>query len=230
MKFTGNSKYSTETVNNSSKQLGFHSFNFKISLPFQILGYKVISPKFSYIWRWQKKKIRKFKRSPRPRFFGSFRTFWYLYYMYRWCTCLLMIKSFYLIQRWRLSFPTDHDVTPVAGPIFETKNRAIFLRVAFPTRKRSLWYFFNSTRSRFFFLVGFVNLRKSTAANWVSFDLNVSCSSCWGYSLINTLKLRKSLTEIPRNARGMVRASAVRWHSPIPADGRLAELACTGAF
>ena len=33
------------------------------------------------------------------------------------------------------------------------------------------------------------NLGSSTAANWVSFDLNVSCSSCWGYSLINTLKL-----------------------------------------
>jgi len=24
-----------------------------------------------------------------------------------------------------------------------------------------------------------------------TFDLNVSCSSCWGYSLINTLKLKK---------------------------------------
>ena len=33
----------------------------------------------------------------------------------------------------------------------------------------------------------------STAANWVSFDLNVSCSSCWGYSLINTLKLKKNV-------------------------------------
>jgi len=35
------------------------------------------------------------------------------------------------------------------------------------------------------------HLGSSTAANWVSFDLNVSCSSCWGYSLINTLKLKK---------------------------------------
>jgi len=34
------------------------------------------------------------------------------------------------------------------------------------------------------------HLGSSTAANWVSFDLNVSCSSCWGYSLINTLKLK----------------------------------------
>ena len=33
-----------------------------------------------------------------------------------------------------------------------------------------------------------------TAANWVSFDLNVSYSSCWGYSLINTLKLKKNQT------------------------------------
>jgi len=29
------------------------------------------------------------------------------------------------------------------------------------------------------------------AANWVSFDFYVSYSSCWGYSLINTLKLKK---------------------------------------
>jgi len=27
--------------------------------------------------------------------------------------------------------------------------------------------------------------------NWVSFDFNVCYSSCWGYSLINTLKLKK---------------------------------------
>jgi len=31
-----------------------------------------------------------------------------------------------------------------------------------------------------------------TAANWVSFDFNVAYSSRWGYSLINTLKLKKS--------------------------------------
>jgi len=37
------------------------------------------------------------------------------------------------------------------------------------------------------------HLGSSTAANWVSFDLNVSCSSCWGYSLINTLKLKKKV-------------------------------------
>jgi len=37
------------------------------------------------------------------------------------------------------------------------------------------------------------HLGSSTAANWVSFDLNVSCSSCWGYSLINTLKLKKKM-------------------------------------
>jgi len=35
------------------------------------------------------------------------------------------------------------------------------------------------------------HLGSSPATNWVSFDLNVSCSSCWGYSLINTLKLKK---------------------------------------
>jgi len=35
------------------------------------------------------------------------------------------------------------------------------------------------------------HLRSLTAANWVSFDFKVSFSSCWGYSLINTLKLKK---------------------------------------
>ena len=35
------------------------------------------------------------------------------------------------------------------------------------------------------------HLGSFTAANWVSFDFNVSCSSCWGYSLINTLKFKK---------------------------------------
>ena len=44
------------------------------------------------------------------------------------------------------------------------------------------------------------HLGSSTAANWVSFDLNVSCSSCWGYSLINTLKLKKKLS----NCRAVV--------------------------
>ena len=34
------------------------------------------------------------------------------------------------------------------------------------------------------------HLGSLTAANWVSFDFNVSYSSCWGYSLINTLKLK----------------------------------------
>ena len=32
------------------------------------------------------------------------------------------------------------------------------------------------------------HLGSLTAANWVSFDLNVFYSSCWGYSIINTLK------------------------------------------
>ena len=34
------------------------------------------------------------------------------------------------------------------------------------------------------------HLGSLTAANCVSFDFNVSYSSCWGYSLINTLKLK----------------------------------------
>ena len=40
------------------------------------------------------------------------------------------------------------------------------------------------------------HLGSLTAASWVSFDFNVSYSSCWGYSLINTLKLKKRLWEI----------------------------------
>ena len=35
------------------------------------------------------------------------------------------------------------------------------------------------------------HLGSLTAANWVSFDFDVSHSSCWGYSLINTFKLKK---------------------------------------
>jgi len=30
------------------------------------------------------------------------------------------------------------------------------------------------------------------AFHWASFDFNVSCSSCWGYSSINTLELKKN--------------------------------------
>ena len=37
------------------------------------------------------------------------------------------------------------------------------------------------------------HLGSITAANWVSFDFNDSYSSCWGYSLINTLKLNKTI-------------------------------------
>jgi len=35
------------------------------------------------------------------------------------------------------------------------------------------------------------HLGSLTDANWLSFDFDVSCSSCWGYSLINTLKFKK---------------------------------------
>jgi len=38
------------------------------------------------------------------------------------------------------------------------------------------------------------HLGSLTAANWVSFDFNVSYSSCWGYSLINTSKLKNEIT------------------------------------
>jgi len=36
-----------------------------------------------------------------------------------------------------------------------------------------------------------IDMGSLTAANWVSFDFNVSYSSCWGYSLINTLEFKK---------------------------------------
>ena len=42
------------------------------------------------------------------------------------------------------------------------------------------------------------HLGSLTAANWVSFDFNVSYSSCWGYSLINTFKLKKKRMEPDR--------------------------------
>jgi len=35
------------------------------------------------------------------------------------------------------------------------------------------------------------HLGSLTAANWVSVDYNVFYSSCWGYSLINTFKVKK---------------------------------------
>jgi len=41
------------------------------------------------------------------------------------------------------------------------------------------------------FLTNFRHLGSLTAANWVFFDFNISYSSCWGYYLINTLKLKK---------------------------------------
>ena len=31
------------------------------------------------------------------------------------------------------------------------------------------------------------------SANWVSFDFNVSYSSCWGHSLINTIKFKNNM-------------------------------------
>ena len=35
----------------------------------------------------------------------------------------------------------------------------------------------------------------------MSFDLNVFCSSCWGYSLINTLKFKKNKSECKKSPR-----------------------------
>jgi len=57
-------------------------------------------------------------------------------------------------------------------------------------------------------------LGSSTAANWVSFDLNISCSSCWGYSLINTLKLKikkiKKVKPLPEVRRKISRPTMSR--------------------
>jgi len=49
------------------------------------------------------------------------------------------------------------------------------------------------------------------------------------FSCVVHLNFRKSLTEIPRNGCGTMRAAAVTWQSPISPHGRLAELACTGS-
>ena len=46
------------------------------------------------------------------------------------------------------------------------------------------------------------HLGSLTAANWVSFDFNVAYSSRWGYSLINTLKLKKGWTRMTEMAVG----------------------------
>jgi len=43
------------------------------------------------------------------------------------------------------------------------------------------------------------HLGSSTTENWVSFDFNVVYSSRWGYSLINTLKLKKTRNFVPRD-------------------------------
>jgi len=59
--------------------------------------------------------------------------------------------------------------------------------------------------------LGFWHLGSSTAANWVSFDLNVSCSSCWGYSLINTLKLKKKRVLLSVLNRHPVVKPTQRW-------------------
>jgi len=55
------------------------------------------------------------------------------------------------------------------------------------------------------------HLGSSTAANWVSFDLNVSCSSCWDYSLINTLKLKKKKSNRLNNNHVQCKTLRVVW-------------------
>ena len=82
--------------------------------------------------------------------------------------------------------PSHISFTSNLPPLFTNLNICIFslaslFRLWFP---RAFW------RNRF--VVRSVrHLGSLTAANWVSFDCNVSYSSCWGYSLINTLKLKK---------------------------------------
>jgi len=46
------------------------------------------------------------------------------------------------------------------------------------------------------------HLGSLTAANWVSFDFNVSYSSWWGYSLINTFKLKTKNQETEAHTEG----------------------------
>jgi len=55
------------------------------------------------------------------------------------------------------------------------------------------------------------HLGSSTAANWVSFDFNVSYSSCWGYSLINTLKLKNKTHKSRHTAKGSTDETCSSW-------------------
>jgi len=77
---------------------------------------------------------------------------------------------------------------------FSHKSDVTSLQDPFTSRPyKTPFYFYYCVprRIRRCILLFLWHLGSSTAANWVSFDLNVSCSSCWGYSLINTLKLKK---------------------------------------
>ena len=69
----------------------------------------------------------------------------------------------------RVSYQYDMSLIAMCGEICEREGETVTCEFLY----KSDWH-----------------LGSLTAANWVSFDFNVSYSSCWGYSLINTLKLQ----------------------------------------
>jgi len=99
-------------------------------------------------------------------------------------------------RKWRAQKSFARCATTRAVPIqTENRNRAHFLVCfaifhSFRTISIKNW-----NRNRFVHCTSHIwicrHLGSLTAANWVSFDFNVSYSSCWGYSLIDTFKLKK---------------------------------------
>jgi len=63
------------------------------------------------------------------------------------------------------------------------------------------------------------HLGSLSAANWVSFDFNVSYSSCWGYSLINTFKLKKVNLRTRRTWSCTLRMTIVLLYIRLPWGG-----------
>ena len=80
-----------------------------------------------------------------------------------------------------------------------------------------------------FFLNSSRYLGRLTAANWVSFDFNVSYSSCWGYSLINTLKKRRKKESVSSKTQATAQRSRTMhmWGQPCGKDHPQEVLAST---
>ena len=95
-----------------------------------------------------------------------------------------------IVSRFMLFVPCDKSKIIHCKKAW-SNNDMSFLQWCLNIHKLDGLYHKNSARTQHSCQYQSRHLGSSTAANWVSFDLNVSCSSCWGYSLINTLKLKK---------------------------------------